>query len=97
MRRVKATERVTKTLIFKNSICGDYYNGKLHDYIYMEDEEGNEYIYSAAVGSSTGGELILSRFNTKFTMSFSPFPSEDGEKTIMFRPRIIKRHGKQEK
>lgn len=96
MSRVKSGERVTKTLIFKTSICGDYYKGKLHDYIYLEDEEGNEYVYPAAVGSLTGSELELSRFNDRYTMSFSPFPSEDG-KTIMFRPRIIKRHDKQEK
>lgn len=96
MPSVKAAERVTKTLIFKNSICGEYYKGKLHDYIYMEDEEGNEYVYPAVVGSLTGGELELSRFNARYTMSFSPIPSENG-KTIMFRPRIIKRHDEQSK
>jgi hypothetical protein len=63
MPRVKCGERVKKTLIFKDSICGEYYKGKLHDYIYMEDEDGNEYVYPAVVGSLTGGELELSQFN----------------------------------
>ncbi|MBO6293242.1 MAG: hypothetical protein J6N51_13465 [Selenomonas sp.] len=54
MPKARATERITKTLIFKTSICGEYYKGKLHDYIYMEDEEGREYVFPAIVGSIVG-------------------------------------------
>ena len=76
MPKARATERITKTLIFKTSICGEYYKGKLHDYIYMEDEEGHEYVFPAIVGSIVGGELQLSRSDTKYTMSFSPILTE---------------------
>lgn len=95
--------RVTRTLVVKDVTSGDYFKGNLHDYITLEDEDGNCYTYAAIVENVTNGilgpiaEELERSVGEKFTLSFVSAPDaltpvrDDGTKKYwIHRPRILK-------
>jgi hypothetical protein len=96
--------RITKVLIVKDATGGDFFNGSYHDYIELEDKEGNHYMYAAIIKDITSGKLgptaekLEMGRGKQFTLSFIPTLDKsvpkrpDGKRNYWItNPRIIQK------
>ena len=79
--------RQTLRLTFHGVFRGDYFDGKGHDRIEFNDDNGVEYLYHAPYGTKMAQELTFTESGKSLAISARIY--DDGETKHLIMPRIL--------